>query len=219
MSKLKLGTCVLSLVLLTVGTANADNNFGAGVKFGTLGIGIEGRWQPLPLVDFRVGTNFYEYDDSGLQAGVDYDATLNLDTVYLTANLRFPASPFRLTAGAFSNGNELDMVAADSSDFIIGGLPYTGAEVGTLTSVTSFGSTSPYVGIGYDFELFGKAGLNLDLGILWQGEPDVTIDANGLAAGNQTFQDALEIERLELEDEASSFKAWPVVSLAFVYNF
>ena len=30
---------------------------------------------------------------------------------------------------------------------------------------------------------------------------------------------ALEAERAELEDDISDFKAWPVVSLAFVYNF
>jgi len=219
MSRLKLAASVLALVLSTTGAASADNDFGVGVKVGTLGLGIEGRWQPLPLVDVRVGTNFYEYDDRGSEAGINYDATLDLDTIYLTANLRFPASPFRLTTGAFSNGNELNLVSSDSGNFIIGGLPYTGAEVGTLTSVTSFASTSPYLGIGYDFELFGKAGLNLDLGVLWQGEPEVTLEATGLAADEETFQDALEIERQELEDEVSSFKAWPVISLSFVYNF
>ena len=30
---------------------------------------------------------------------------------------------------------------------------------------------------------------------------------------------ALEAERQDLEDEISDYKAWPVVSLAFVYNF
>ena len=30
---------------------------------------------------------------------------------------------------------------------------------------------------------------------------------------------ALEAERLDLEDDMSDLKAWPVVSLAFVYNF
>ena len=30
---------------------------------------------------------------------------------------------------------------------------------------------------------------------------------------------SLEAERLELEDEMSDYKAWPVLSLGFVYNF
>ena len=33
------------------------------------------------------------------------------------------------------------------------------------------------------------------------------------------FQAALESERQELEDEMSDFKAYPVLSIAFVYNF
>lgn len=211
------GTLVLAL--LTAGNASADNNFGLGIRAGTLGLGVEGRWKPLPLVDFRVGANAYEYEDDGNQAGVNYDATLDLDTVYITANFRFPVSPFRVTVGAFSNSNEFIMASADNASFNIGGVDFSAAEVGTLTSVTSFASTSPYLGIGFDFELFGKTGLNLDLGVLWQGEPDVTLEANGLAAGLVDFQSALETERLQLEDEMSSFKAWPVISLAFVYNF
>ena len=29
----------------------------------------------------------------------------------------------------------------------------------------------------------------------------------------------VELERLELENELSDYKAWPVLSLSFVYNF
>ena len=206
--------------LLTAGNAAmADNNFGVGIKAGTLGIGVEGRWQPLPYMDLRAGINNYDYDDNGSQAGVNYDATLNLDTLYATANLRFPLSPFRVTAGLFSNGNELNMSSVDSPDFDIGGTTYTSAEVGTLSSTTSFGSTAPYFGVGYDFSLLNKIGLNLDLGVLWQGEPEVSLTADGLLASDNAFLSSLEAERLELEDEVSDYKAWPVVSLGFVFNF
>lgn len=209
----------LLLFLSLTGTAVADNDFGVGVKAGTLGIGIEGTWRPLPYMDLRVGLNNYDYDDDGAQAGVNYDATLNLDTTYATANFRFPLSPLRFTAGLYSNGNELNMVSADSPDFDIGGTSFTSAEVGTLTSTTSFASTAPYVGIGYDFSLFGKVGMNFDVGVLWQGEPDVYLAADGLLANDPNFQSALEAERLELEDEVSNYKAWPVVTLGFVFNF
>jgi hypothetical protein len=111
------------------------------------------------------------------------------------------------------------MVSAEPGDFNIGGDFYTGAEVGTLSSNTSFGSTSPYLGLGFDFELFGKAGLNFDVGVLWQGEPEVTLVATGLLADDPTFMASLENERLALEDDVSDFKAYPVISLSFVYNF
>lgn len=216
-------SAVLLIALITCNSASAD--FGVGLKAGTLGLGLEGRWSPLPWLDVRLGMNSYEYDDNGSQAGVNYDATFSLDTFYATGNFRFPLSPFRVTAGVVSNGNEFSMVSQDTGglSFDIGNDTFSAADVGTLQSVTSFGSTAPYVGVGYDFEIFGKVGLNLDFGVLWQGEPDVTLEATGLASAPPAIQDALttelENERLELEDEMSDFKAWPVVSLGFVYNF
>jgi len=216
-------TVLIALALASSGAANAD--FGVGVKAGTLGLGIEGRWSALPWLDLRLGANQYDVDASGQQAGIQYDSTLALDNYYLTGNFRFPLSPFRVTAGAFSNGNELQMISQDTGgvDFIIDGQAFSVADVGSLQSTTSFSNTAPYLGVGYDFEVFGKVGFNLDFGVLWQGEPTVSLDATGLETAPADVQamliPALEAERLEIEDEISDYKAWPVVSLSFVYNF
>lgn len=214
---IKAGAALLALSLAS--TAAADNDFGIGVKAGTTGIGVEGTWRPLPYIDVRVGANSYDYDDDGSQAGINYDATLTLESFYATGNFRFPLSPFRVTAGVYSNGNELNMISDDSLTYDVGGQTYTSAEVGTLRSTTSFASTAPYLGFGYDFSLFGKVGMNIDIGVLWQGEPDVTLTADGLAANDPQFQSALETERQELQDEVKDYKAWPVATLGFVYNF
>lgn len=214
-----LKTALAALAIMTVGTANAD--FGVGLKAGTLGLGLEGRWAPLPYIDFRAGVNSYDYDDDGSEAGINYDATLALDSFYATGNLRFPLSPFRVTAGAFSNSNEFQMTSQDTggADFDIGGVPFSPDQVGTLHGLASFDDLAPYVGVGFDFEVLGKVGLNFDFGVLWQGEPQVGLTADGTAAGDPSFQAALEAERLELEDDLSDFKAWPVVSVSFIYNF
>ena len=95
MKTISLRLCALLLALTATGTALADHNFGVGVKAGTLGIGVEGTWRPLPYIDLRLGTNQYDYSDSGLYGGVNYDAEINLDNYYVTGNLRFPLSPFR----------------------------------------------------------------------------------------------------------------------------
>ena len=49
--------CALVFALAATGTAIADHNFGIGVKAGTLGIGVEGTWRPLPYLDLRAGAN------------------------------------------------------------------------------------------------------------------------------------------------------------------
>ncbi len=215
---------VAAFALLSAGSAVAD--FGIGVKAGTLGIGVEGRWQPpIPWFDVRLGANRYDYGDDGDYVGIDYDGTLALDNYYLTGNIKFPLSPMRLTFGAFSNGNELELTSQDTGglDLDIGGIPVPVDAVGALESTTSFEDAAPYIGVGFDFELFGKAGLNLDFGVLWQGDPQVTLDAtnwdNLSPAEQAVLGPALDTERAELEDDISDFKAWPVVSLGFVYNF
>jgi len=219
MNKTRLQGLLLALSLCASGAAHAD--FGIGLKAGTLGLGLEGRWSPIDWLDVRVGANRYDFDDEDSQAGIDYDAVFSLDSYYATANLRVPLSPFRVTAGVFLNNNELQLVSSNTSgaSFDIGGTTFTAADVGTLRSTTSFEETSPYFGVGYDFEIFDKIGLNFDLGVLWQGEPSVTLQADGAAANLPAFQAALEAERLQLEDDVSDYKAWPVLSLGFVYNF
>ena len=208
-----------SALLLAAGGAHADHNLWVGVKAGTLGFGVEGAWRPIPWFDVRVGANQFSYDDTGSQAGINYDANLSLDTLYGTANFRFPLSPMRFTLGMHSNGNELLLVSQEAQNIEIGGIVYPGDQVGTLNSVTSFSDSSPYAGVGFDFDLFNKVGLNLDLGILWQGEPDVTLEASGPLAGEPLFMEALERERQELAAEVEDYKVWPVVSLGFTYQF
>lgn len=219
MNVLRKFLCIFVITAAVAGTAVADDTLWFGAKAGTLGIGLEVTWRPLPWFDIRAGANRYDYNDTSSQAGINYDAELGLDTIYATFNFRFPLSPMRITAGAFVNNNKLTMTSQDSPSFDIGGITYTSADVGTLSSVTSFDSSAPYAGVGFDFDLFNKVGLNMDFGVLWQGTPAVTLVSDGLLASDPLFVAALEAERQELEAEVDNFKAWPVVSIGFNFSF
>lgn len=210
---------IIGTALLLPSVTQADDNLWLGAKVGTLGVGLEGVWRPIDWLDLRVGANRYDYNDNGSQAGVNYDGTLRLNTYYGTANLRFPLSPFRVSLGYYSNNNEISLNSQDALSFEIGGTTYSADDVGQLSSTTNWDSTSPYLGAGFDFELFSKVGLNFDFGVLWQGDPRVSLDATGLLANDPIFLDALEAEREELEDDFSALKAYPVVSLGFNFNF
>ena len=65
----------------------------------------------------------------------------------------------------------------------------------------AFDDVAPYAGIGFDFGLLGKVGLNLDLGVMFQGDPQVALSSNGALANDPAFQQALEDERVELEED------------------
>lgn len=216
----------ISAALLFSGTAMADDDIWFGLKAGTLGLGLEASWRPIPWLDVRAGANKFDYDDSGSQAGINYDATLALETFYATANFRFPLSPFRMTVGAFSNGNEVEMSSMDMASYSIGDnpIPYSPTEVGTLRSSTTFESVAPYIGAGFDFNVVGRLGLALDFGVLWQGEPIVGLTSDGTLAtdpgpAGDLFRSSLEAERLELENEVEDLKAYPVIQLGFNFNF
>ncbi len=202
----------------------ADDNLWIGAKAGTLGLGVEATWPVVPFFDLRAGLNTFDYDMSGSQAGLDYDAELALDTVYATANFRFPLNPMRLTIGIFSNDNEIALLNQGSTGvIIIGEVPFPASEVGTLRSEIAFDSTAPYLGLGFDFRAFDKASINFDLGVLWQASPLVALTADGSLATDPILRDAfllaLEDERQELETALDSFKAYPVVSLGISFNF
>lgn len=199
--------------------ANADDNIWLGVKAGTLGLGIEGTWRPSRYLDFRVGANKFSHDDNGTEAGIDYDTELDLQSLYATANLRPPLSPLRLTLGVVSNGNEVNLLSRDTSTFLIGGTTFTAAQVGQLQAKTDFDSIAPYAGIGFDFRLFDTIGLNLDLGVLWQGTPRVSLSATGPIASDALFQSELAIEQLELQNAVDDYEVYPVASLGLSWNF
>ena len=215
------GPAMLVAALLLSSNAMAGDNFWFGAKAGTLGLGVEASWRPIPWFDFRLGANQYDYKDGGSQSGINYDATLALQSYYLTGNFRFPLSPFRMSLGAFSNGNEIQLLGRPAQSFLIGDnpIPYQPDDVGTLRSTTSFESIAPYLGGGFDFEVVGRLGLSLDFGVLWQGDPTVALTADGLLADDPGFIFDLETERLQLQNEAEDWKAYPVVSLGFNFNF
>lgn len=220
MNFLRTKTIVLLCALTLSTSASANDDFWVGLKAGTLGFGAEASWRPLQWLDVRAGANFYDYDESGGQAGINYDGTLALDTMYLTGNFRFPLSPFRLTAGAFANNNEVRLVSQSMPSYDLGGSQgYLPAEVGTLQSVASFDSMSPYVGAGFDFSLMDRLGLSLDFGVLLQGEPTVIMTSDGTLAQDPGFMQDLADEASELEDELTDLKAYPVISIGFNFNF
>lgn len=217
--KIRILLALIGLGLLGTQSAVADDNLWFGAKGGTLGIGFEATWRPTPILDFRAGLNKYTYDTTAAKAGIDYDSELDLNTFYATANLRAPMSPFRLTAGIFSNNNEVNLVSQQAATFDIGGMTYTGVEVGTLNAAITFDKTAPYLGVGADFRIADTVGLNIDLGVLWQGTPVVGMTASGPITLDPNFQAELAAETAQLQSALDNYKAYPVVSIGLSFNF
>ncbi|WP_405228341.1 hypothetical protein [Lentisalinibacter sediminis] len=219
MKTLKISALLALLGLAAAMPAQADDDLWFGVRAGTLGLGLEATWRPVPYLDLRGGLNRFSFDDDGSEAGVNYDGEFDLDTWYATVNLRAPMTPFRLTAGYFSNSNEVNLTSQEGSTIEIGGTVYPVDQVGTLNAAVTFDSGAPYAGVGMDFRIFDTVGLSLDLGVLFQGEPQVGFNASGPIADVPQFQADLEAERQELEAELEDYDMYPVAMLGFHWNF
>ncbi len=219
MKTLSIPAVLALLAVFAAAPAQADDDLWFGVRAGTLGLGIEATWRPVPYLDLRGGLNRFSFDDDGSEAGINYDGEFDLDTWYATLNLRAPMTPFRLTAGYFSNNNEVNLASRDGSTIEIGGVVYPVEQVGTLSGAVTFDSGAPYAGVGMDFRIFDTVGLSLDFGVLFQGEPAVGLSASGPIASEPAFQENLEAERQELEAELEDYDLYPVAMLGFHWNF
>ena len=60
--------------------------------------------------------------------------------------------------------------------------------------------------------------MTLDLGVVLQGEPTLQVTADGEFAADPIFQANLDAEVAQLEDDISSFKYYPVISVGLAFG-
>lgn len=214
-----------TVFLLGSSQVYAAGSVAAGAKIGTLGAGADLSLQVASSLNARLGIQGLSYDADRTESGIDYNADLKLFSGLVTADW-FPfQNGFRFSPGLAANGNELDLngrlEAGRTVD--IGGTPYTVDEVGSLNGNVDFNSLAPYLGLGWGnpFGAEGNWSFSCDLGVVFQGSPNVTLTATGDPAviNNPVFQAELEAERRELEDDLDAFKYYPVVSIGVTYRF
>ena len=208
-----------SICIALISAAPAHAGFGIAAKVSTLGIGVEATAAFAPRVNGRVGVNFFKYSFSGAEGDVEYDTDLKLRSFSLLLDLHpIPVRGLRLSGGLLFNRNKLEMESQPTSTYTIGDRTYTGAEGGALFGDVGFKSTAPYVGIGWGNAAKSRIGIVFDLGVAFQGSPDVALTATGPIASDATFREELNQEVREVEDDIKNFKYYPVVSLGISFR-
>ncbi len=208
---------VLALAAAGVGLSPAAacaSDTALALKAGTLGVGLELTHGLMPRASLRLGVNGYNYDFSATESGIDYDFELKLRTAALLLDWHPLGGSFRVTAGGFYNKNEL--TAHASGTLAIGSNTYTNA---TADATVSFEKGAPYLGIGWGNAVAqGKRfDFGVDLGVLFQGSPDVALKA--AAAGTPVNQADVDQEEAELERELADFDKYYVMAFSVSYRF
>lgn len=196
-----------------------------GVKASTLGIGLEVRRSFSPQFALRGAFNSYGYDLSEEVDDVAYDGQLDLQSGGLVADWHPLGNGFRLSAGLFLNGTELDVDAEPSGGtFEFDGQTYMAAEVGRAEGTADFNTIAPYLGLGYrgSFGGDGRLALTFDAGVLFQGDPGFDLEVTcGPAVPTvrcaQLQADVAE-ERQQFEEDADGIAYYPVLSLGLTYR-
>lgn len=214
----------LAVFLLGSSQALAASPVAVGAKVSTLGVGADLSLQLVPSLNARLGIQGFSYDADNIDTDrVNYDADLKLFSGLATIDWYPFLGGFRLSAGLLANGNEIDVIGRPTAGatFNINGTIFNAADVGSLTGNVDFNSVAPYLGIGWGnpFSPGGNWSFNLDLGVAFQGSPNVTLTANGPLANDPVLRANLEAERRDLENEIEDFEYYPVVSLGITYRF
>jgi len=212
---------LLALGAVPAGVSAAEGGqWHAGASVGTLGISPEVGYRFGEHGGLRLNGGFYDYDRSEEIDDIDYDGTLKLSSVGMMADWYPFGGSFRLSAGARSNGNKIDLVAVPTANVEIGDETFTPAEVGTLSGGVKFKDFTPALTLGWGGKLGKGFTMGFEAGVLLQGSPKFSLAASdGLLASDPDFLTELERERAQAEEDADDFKLWPVIQLHFAWRF
>lgn len=220
--------CAVAALLFATAASAADGP-AVGLRAGTLGIGPEVTFGFRPAVHLRLGLFAGDRSEDTTQRGIDYDADVELRNLTVLLDWHPGGGGFRLSAGAAWNDSEV-VGTAPLEDLLrreVPNLPPTlPFDIGTLHGTATVNEIGPYFGVGFGNPFRGgRWGFTVDLGVVYQGEPDVDLVAQtgvpiGIIPGGQEALDlALRAEESALEDEIDGYVYLPVFSIGFTYSF
>ncbi|GBE09657.1 hypothetical protein BMS3Bbin12_01981 [bacterium BMS3Bbin12] len=207
-------------LLLASASSAAASPVAVTAQAGTLGAGGS-VYLALPYhADMRFGGNYFSLSHALDSGGVHYDGSVRLQSFTLLADWHPFHGVFRLTGGVAYNDNRFSLTATPSGGtYTINGTPYSPSQVGSLTGVVTFNRADPYFGIGLGNPFRGGHWtFGLDLGVLYQGTPKVSLTATGAAADPQLASD-IDAATAQVRSDVRKYRWYPVVMFSAGYRF
>lgn len=211
---------------LSVTTAHAGTGAASSVSIGTTGVGLHLVMPYSDHVQFRAGLNGYSDSTAETTSDATYDISAKLRTADALVDYFPTAGSFRLTGGLIYNGSKVDMTARPNSgaSYNFNGTTYSSGAVGEIHGSVDFNKVAPYLGIGFGNTVKKEKGwaFTADLGVMFQGTPDVTLASSNCTAGTSTCDRLaadLAAESADLRDKARDFQYYPVVRIGLSYKF
>lgn len=210
-------TLLVSALCIAAPASAAEHAVAA--KLGMLGLGAEYSYGISDRLAVRVGLNGSSFGYDATESGIAYSFDLKWDSLSVAADFHPTKGAFRLSGGLLRNDNQLRATSTPTDNVMIGDTSYTPAEVGTLAATIDFGHTAPFVSVGWDWSRNKHFGTSLDLGVVSQGSPHVSMVASGTLLGDPQFAADVRTETAQLEDSLSGLHLVPFATLGFVFRF
>ena len=218
--------CTTALLALAPTVQAEPDDVTLGLQGGTLGIGLTAGVDLADSFALRGGINYLKFDFDTTLGSIDY----NFEPEFFNGSLLLDWHPFagafRLTGGTYINNNSVDVKGTYRRDLLPTGTANLAATLSDLAPVkgsVDFNTFAPYLGIGWTSNKADSGwGVNVDLGVMFQGAPNVSelyIDDPWGFGNNSVARDFLNQERQAIEDELDKYQYYPVASVALTYKF
>jgi hypothetical protein len=212
---------LIFLMILLIPSLSHAQSSSVALRVSTLGAGLELERSFSDLIGGRIIANYFTYNYSGTEDDIKYNFDLILKSMGFLLDWHPFKGSFKISGGVIYSGNGLDAEARSATSYKIGDRTYSPDQIGKLTGEIELNDFAPYVGIGWDTSS-GKEhalGFVFELGVVYQGAPDVDLSVTGPIANDITFQRDLAKEEGNLQDALNEFKFYPVVAIGISYRF
>ena len=204
-------TIVAAVLAAAAGTAQAG---GVGIRAGTTGVGADFGFDIAPTLGGRVGISGMNVNTHLDTDDVRYDAKAKVLTGSLLLDWS-PLGPFRISGGFMPNNNKIDLNGQPTS--LTAPIPPGSSLSGQVKPETSF---APYLGVGYGNVWTKGINFYFDLGVMFQGTPQVSLTANCTPSAACTAAQArVEEERQRVQDKVDKYKYYPVANIGLTIGW
>lgn len=198
-------------------------DFAVGVNGGTPGVGLNATLGLTETVNVRGVFNYFRYDFDENEDGVDYELDLDLQSAGALIDWHPMGGAFRISGGVFANGNDITGTGRGESGSNVGfgDVVVAADDLGTVNASIDFNGAAPYLGIGWGNAVGdGRWAFMADIGIFFQGTPDVAISTPEVDPSIAVLVDAERARaEAELQDEVDSLDLFPYLSVGFAFRF
>ncbi len=225
MKKLVLSAIIGSAVAVpSIASANSAEGGGVAVNYGLIsGPAFELTYPINDLLQVRGAlSGGMGLSESTSDTNIDYDVEADGGIHRLSMDYHPFAGTFFMSAGYAFNDFKLKADGAGTGSVEIGNKTYDGANV-TLNGQLDWDS-APMLSLGWGHSPAKGWGAMFEVGAIFTGAPDVSLDGSGTYdGGNITddpdFQQALRDEEAKLQNDVGDYDFLPILQAGVTYRF